>query len=56
MKKITSIILSTLSLVCCGNPESWGLGNLDIYENFESQHVAARPVRLLITPRTRNTT
>ena len=31
MKKITSIILSTLSLVCCGNPESCVLGNLDIY-------------------------
>lgn len=46
MKKITSIILSTLSLVCCDNPESCVLGNLDIYENFESQHVAARPVRV----------
>lgn len=46
MKKISSIILSTLSLVCCGNPESCVLGNLDIYENFESQHVASRTVRV----------
>ena len=46
MKKISSIILSALSLACCGNPESCVVGNLDIYENFESKHVEARPVRV----------
>ena len=46
MKKISSIILSALSLVCCGNPESCVVGNLDIYEDFESKHVEARPVRI----------
>ena len=46
MKKISSIILSALSLACCSNPESCVVGNLDIYENFESKHVQARPVRV----------
>ena len=46
MKKITTIILSTLSLVCCGGPESCVVGNIDIYENFQSQHVAPRTVRV----------
>ena len=46
MKKITTIILSTLSLVCCNRPESCVVGNLDIYENFQSQHVAPRTVRV----------
>lgn len=46
MKKITTIILSTLSLVCCSRPESCVIGNLDIYENFQSQHVAPRTVRV----------
>ena len=46
MKKISSIILSALSLACCGNPESCVIGNLDIYENFESKHVEARTVRV----------
>lgn len=46
MKKISSIILSALSLVCCGNPESCVLGNLDIYEEFASQHFTPRTVRV----------
>ena len=46
MKKITTIILSALSLVCCNRPESCVVGNLDIYENFQSQHVAPRTVRV----------
>ena len=46
MKKLTTIILSALSLVCCNRPESCVVGNLDIYENFQSQHVAPRTVRV----------
>lgn len=46
MKKITTIILSALSLVCCSRPESCVVGNLDIYEDFQSQHVAPRTVRV----------
>ena len=46
MKKLTTIILSTLSLVCCNRPESYVVGNLDIYENFQSEHVAPRTVRV----------
>ena len=46
MKKITTIILYALSLVCCSRPESCVVGNLDIYEDFQSQHVAPRTVRV----------
>lgn len=46
MKKTTTIILSALSLVCCSSPESCVVGNLDIYEDFQSQHVAPRTVRV----------
>lgn len=46
MKKLTTIILSTLSLICCNRPESCVVGNLDIYEDFQSQHVAPRTVRV----------
>lgn len=46
MKKTTTIILSALSLVCCSRPESCVVGNLDIYEDFQSQHVAPRTVRV----------
>ena len=46
MKKLTTIIFSALSLVCCNRPESCVVGNLDIYENFQSQHVAPRTVRV----------
>ena len=46
MKKITTIILSAFSLVCCNRPESCVVGNLDIYEDFQSKHVAPRTVRV----------
>ena len=46
MKKTITIILFALSLVCCSRPESCVVGNLDIYEDFQSQHVAPRAVRV----------
>ena len=43
---IASFMTYTLSLVCCGNPKSSVTGHVDIYENFESEHVAPRTVRV----------
>ena len=36
----------TLSLICCGNPEGSVVGHIDIYENFKSEFVAPRTVRV----------
>ena len=40
------IAMSVLAAASCANTENTVIGNLDIYENFESKHVEARPVRV----------
>ena len=40
------IAVSVLAAASCANTENTVIGNLDIYEDFESKHVEARPVRV----------